>query len=348
MNMFKFKDFIHRLYHFEYWPFWVFYFPVFLLWPIFSLRGRSLLFFTAANPCIPHGGCFGESKIDILRKIPSSNIPHTFFVDESLKNEDFDLWFKSKNLNFPLVAKPDIGERGDNIRIVYSLIEIRDYKNNLGRPFLLQEFLESPFELGVMVICDPNTNEVRVTSIVSKIYMNVIGDGKSTIEELILSKARSRFQWERIKDEVDPDTILTLGQKLILEPIGNHKRGTTFINSNHLINPEIHKIFSDLVGHIDGFKIGRFDLKAPDEESFLKGQGIKVMELNGAFSEPGHIYDPDAKLWNAWKDLIMTWWVLAGISRANQKQGVSLTSFSEFFRLYIDYKKLRQLRPVHG
>ena len=45
------------------------------------------------------------------------------------------------------------------------------------------------------------------------------------------------------------------------------------------------------------------------------------MELNGAGSEPSHIYQPGASLWNAYKSLFFHWKVLFRISRANKKRG---------------------------
>lgn len=305
-----------------------------------------MLFFTAANPCIPQGGCFGESKNAILNMIPEKFLPKTYFIDSSLNQNRFQDWLSSHKLSFPLVAKPDVGERGDNIRILKNYDEVVHYKSELGRPFLLQEFLDTSFEAGVMVIRDPDSDNVTVTSVVSKVFLNVTGDGKSTLEELVMMQPRARFQWKRLSPGLNAKMIPAAGERIILEKIGNHKRGTTFINSNHLITSEVQKVFSDIVKSIDGFYIGRFDLKTPDEKSFSKGAGIKIMELNGAFSEPGHIYDPAGKLVYAWKDLVVNWWALASISGANQARGHRATSFINFARLYFDYKRLRSLEAA--
>lgn len=342
----KFRDSFHRFLNFEYWPFWIFYFPVFLLWPLFSLRGKSVLFFTAANPCIPQGGCFGESKNAILNMISEKFLPKTYFVDTALNQERFQDWLSFHRLSFPLVAKPDVGERGDNIRILNNFEDVVLYKRELARPFLLQEYLDSSFEVGVMVIRDPVSDKVTVTSVVSKVFLNVTGDGKSTLEELVMMQPRARFQWKRLSPGMNAKLIPAPGECIILEKIGNHKRGTTFINSNHLITPEVQKVFSDIVKSINGFYIGRFDLKTPDEKSFSSGAGIKIMELNGAFSEPGHIYDPEGKLIAAWRDLVVNWWALASISGANQARGHQATSFMNFARLYYDYKRLPSIEAV--
>ena len=51
-------------------------------------------------------------------------------------------------------------------------------------------------------------------------------------------------------------------EKVLLEPIGNHCRGTRFINFNHVINEDLNTAFDKISLPIKGFYYGRFDLKA--------------------------------------------------------------------------------------
>lgn len=336
------KNYIHRFWHFEYWPFWAFYLPVFIFWPVFSLRGRSILFFTSVNPSIPHGGCFGESKNEILKLISPEFLPRTLYIHSAGSLSDqADLY------RFPVVLKPDIGERGDNIRIVNSVEEILSYSENLNRPFLIQEFITFPHELGVMVVKDPKTDDFKVTSIVSKKFLSVSGDGKSSLRELMIAIPRARFQMKRLEGMLDLSVIPSLGEVVVLEPIGNHKRGTTFINSNHLIDKNVTETFRKISSSIPGFYFGRFDIKVADLESFKRGKDIRIMELNGAFSEPGHIYDPQISLLEAWTDLLINWWDLSGIAKQNHLLGQKPTSFSEFAGLYFEYRKLQHLESAY-
>lgn len=330
------SDFLHKFYNYEYWPAWVFYVPIYLLWPYFAYRARSILFFTIANPCIPHGGSFGESKVSILGLLSPHFLPTSFSVATI---EDLQ-----KDFPFPIVAKPDIGERGDNIRIINTKKELEKYYLDLGRPFIIQEYLTSQFEAGVMVFRDPNTRKLQISSIATKEFLKVRGDGISSVKKLMLENPRSRFQWERLKDEVDPDKILSKDEELLLEPIGNHCRGTAFINSNDLATPELTSALDKALGPAKEFYFGRFDLKADSAEQLKMGKTIKIMELNGAFSEPGHIYDPQEKLWNAWKDLIRHWNILSKVCRGNYQRGYRATPFLEFASLYKDYKKLNHMR----
>lgn len=322
----------HRLWRFEYWPFWAFYMPVWFAWPLLAIRGRSLVFFTASNPFIPLGGCLEESKSAILSQLPQDYLPQWQLVS---RLEDCD----ALHFSWPLVAKPDVGERGDHVAIVRDLNELKNYARNLKRPFIVQEYLASNCEAGVMVVRLPDTNQVLVTSIVTKGFLQVTGDGKNTVETLALALPRARFQWPRLKAlGVDGTRIPKRDEVVLLEPIGNHKRGTTFIGGQHLRNAAVQATVEKIVSDIPGFYFGRFDLKAPSLEAFTRGEGWKIMELNGAFSEPGHIYDPQEKLWRAWRDLVYHWWMLAVVSGQNIRRGRGAGGFWEFMRVWKAYR----------
>ncbi len=325
-------DFFYRLRRFEYWPTAAQYFPVLIGWPYLSFKGKDLLFFTAVNPFIYGGGSFGESKSEILKLLPQKYVPTTTVFDPQKDS--------SSQFTFPVVAKPDIGERGSHVTVVHSAEELAAYAKNVGRQFLLQEYLSSNFEAGVMVIRDPASGDFRITSIAVKEFLTITGDGVKTLQELIIELPRARFQWDRLKSKFEGKKILKAGESLLLEPIGNHCRGTIFKNGNHLVTPELTKVMRELAGSIKDFHFGRFDLKAHSEEEFQRGETIKIMELNGAFSEPGHIYDPEASIFHSWKDLLIHWNQLAGIAGQNIKRGHRPLTLKELWTLYRNHCQL--------
>lgn len=325
-------DFFYRLQRFEYWPTAAQYFPVLVSWPYLCLKGKNILFFTAVNPFIYGGGSFGESKSEILSSLPPAYVPQSTLISPDQKLPE--------NLAFPIVVKPDIGERGSLVTIIHSQAELENYHRNIGRKFLLQDYLSSDFEAGVMVIREPESGNFRITSIAVKEFLTVTGDGKKTLRELIMELPRARFQWERLKSEITGDKILKAGESLLLEPIGNHCRGTIFRNKNHLVTKELTEVMTELASSIKDFHFGRFDLKAESEEQFTRGETIKIMELNGAFSEPGHIYDPEASFLHSWKDLLVHWNQLAGIAGNNIKSGHRPLTLKELWTLYRNHCQL--------
>ena len=58
-------------------------------------------------------------------------------------------------------------------------------------------------------------------------------------------------------------------------------------------------------------------------EDLYTGQNIKIMELNGANSEPAHIYDPKMPILKAYRFLFNHWSNLYQISVRNHENGIN-------------------------
>lgn len=323
-----------KLTHFEFWPVWVVYFPALFYYVFLAFKTRSLLYFTAANPGIELGGFFGESKINILNKIDKKYLPHSLFVNANMPLNKLLQDFKKQNLDFPIICKPNVGERGSNVEKIQNEEELILYHQTLGQDFIIQEFITYEIELGVLYYHYPKTGESAVSSVVAKEFLTVTGDGYATINQLLQHNYRARLQGNALVNriKIDPNTILENNQKLLIEPIGNHCRGTTFINANYLINATLIKVMDDIAKKMDGFYYGRFDLKVKSIEDLYKGNNIKIMEVNGTTSEPAHIYDPNYKLLDAYKTIFQHMKIIADISLQNHKKGVSYAAFKLFFK----------------
>ena len=106
------RRFFIRLRSWEYWPIYIFNIPVLFIWIWNALKARDFFFFTLTNPGIETGGFFGESKSAILDNIPADFKPKTVLFKTSEKNVDVASFFTESGLSFPVIAKPEVGERG--------------------------------------------------------------------------------------------------------------------------------------------------------------------------------------------------------------------------------------------
>ena len=122
-----------RLTRWEFWPRWAFYPPVVIYVVWLALKHRGMLKFTAVNPAIPGGGFVGESKSGILRGLAGSPalvaahelIPASLRPPERIAQA---LAFQQRlSLGWPLVLKPDVGERGSGVAIIRTEAEVRTY-----------------------------------------------------------------------------------------------------------------------------------------------------------------------------------------------------------------------------
>ena len=333
--MMRWKVFFAKIFQYEYWTWWVFYLPMLPYWVYWVIKTRSWAYFSAVNPAIELGGFFGESKKDILDKIDKTYLPNYFLV-ENTSFEELLTQLSLADISFPLIAKPNVGERGEQVSKILTIKELHTYHHQQQGAYIIQEFIDFDVELGVLYVRMPHESKGKVTSITAKKFLSVRGNGKNTIRELMQKEVRSFLQIKRLESILGEKINLVPAENedILLEPIGNHCRGTTFLNYNYLISKQINDIFDEITAHIEGFYYGRFDLKVKSLEDFQKGKHIRILELNGVSSEPGHIYDPSYSLWKAYRDLAFHWSLIGKIALQNIKNGIEPASLAVVIKTF--------------
>ena len=339
------SNFFTKLTHWEYWPTWLVYLPVVFFYLLLSLRARSFFFFTLANPDMEMGGLYNCSKYRQLSKLPEALMPKTIFLQTGASLEFANKALKRHGINYPIIVKPDRGERGIAVKLISCTDQLDYYLQESQSDVLLQEFIQSSFEAGVFYYRLPSGRSGKIPSIVLKDFLTVIGDGKSNLRDLVNEIPRGRLvSNELFKDgRLNPEEVLSFGKEKLLEPIGNHNRGTKFLNGTHLSNPELIQVFDRISHQLGSFFYGRVDLKAPSLEEFILGKGIKILEINGVNAEPAHIYDPDAKLSDGIATLLKHWSIIFQISSENKARSFSPVSIKE---AWIHYKKWKKIKKI--
>lgn len=337
------SNFYIKLTNWEYWPFGILQFPLFFYFGWLCLRSRSILFFTASNPGIVMGGMFGESKYEILKRINENLTPKTIVIDNTTDVHSVLEKLSDNGFSFPVIFKPDLGERGFMVKRIDNSNDIAEYLKKIRVRFLVQELVTLPLEFGVFYQRYPSQARGKVTSIVMKEMLFVTGDGKSTLQELILNKPRAKLQFEKLRETYKSQLheIIPVNQKIELVSIGNHALGTKFLNGNHLISEKLNASFDAISKTIDGFYFGRFDLRCAAMKDLEDGN-VKIVELNGCGAEPAHIYDPEFKIIDALKVLFRHWRTIFEISRENHKLGIPFASFNEGKMYYRKFKEATQ------
>jgi glutathione synthase/RimK-type ligase-like ATP-grasp enzyme len=296
------------------------------------------MYFSAANPGMKYGGVMGESKFKVLSSIPGKYVPKTIFLDTSTPLQRIFNLINEYDFSFPFIIKPDVGERGRDVEMISSEHELKKYLEGKTESFIIQEFVDYELEFGILYYRLPGDSRGKVSSVVQKGFLFVCGDGTSNIKQLLDREIRARARIDYLKNKYKHtlNTILEPDDKLYLEPIGNHCRGTTFYNANHLINTRLTNIFDEIAQQIDGYFYGRFDIKVPSLDDLYAGENIKILELNGVSSEVAHVYDPDYKLIQAYKDIRDHMKYIFHISKRNHELGIPYDSLSTFLK---DLKK---------
>ncbi len=322
---------VHKLLHWEYWSMAFIYYPIFPIWLYYAIKAKSFFFFNAANPSIKNGGMAMESKKEIYDIIPQQYIPKTILIKKETQFEDIISTVNNSGIQFPLIVKPDVGLKSFAVERLKNERELELYRNKFSNHFIVQELIEFPNEVGIFYVRLPYEKEGKITGIVSKEFLSVTGNGIDSILQLIKKKPRSSFQLPFLKRKYGDllNTILPDNKNHILVPYGSHTRGAKFVDVSSKINQKLINRVNDICTQIPGFYFGRLDILYSSFEELENGENFSIIEINGAGSEPTHIYDPKHSLFFAWKEIIKHWQLLYQISDLNNKKGHHYLSFKE-------------------
>jgi membrane protein DedA with SNARE-associated domain len=337
-----------RLTRWEFWPPWAFYPPVVVYVAWLALKHRSLTLFTAANPAIESGGFVGESKIAILDGLAAGGfVARSELIPAERDGSGADerinhagRFMAAHRLSFPVVLKPDVGQRGAGVKVARSDAEVREFFLHFSGDAIVQEYVPGE-EFGVFYYRLPGAARGRIFSITEKRMPVVSGDGASTLEQLILADERAvcmaRFYCEQQRGRLQevPDE----GERVQLVELGTHCRGAIFLDGARLKTEALGEAIDRVGRSYEGFYFGRFDIRAPSAADFRRGEDFKVIELNGVTSEATHIYDPRHSLFAAYRVLFAQWRIAFEIGARNRARGAEPTSARELIRLTLEFRR---------
>jgi hypothetical protein len=335
---------VSRLARWELWPAWFFYAPVAAWVAILAVRHRSLTVLTACNPGIPDGGFVGESKFEILTLLPEDATLPAVRLSQQHSSRDLSsalAAMRRQRWSFPVVVKPDVGQRGAGVRLIGDRIQLGDYLARSSGDLLLQRHHPGPYEAGVFYYRFPGERHGRIFSITDKHFPIVVGDGRSTLAQLVAAHPRYRLQAALFlrRHHGQRDRILPEGERFQLAFAGNHAQGTTFRDGRHLLTPALERRVDDISRSIPGFFIGRFDVRYSSVEGFMAGDDLAIVELNGATAESTNIYDPETPVIDAYRTLFRQWSLVFAIGAANRRRGVTPTRIGRLLQLTLAHLK---------
>jgi hypothetical protein len=347
----KFVGWWRRLYRWEFWPPYLFYPPVVAYIAYLGIKFRGWTLFTAANPAIPAGGFVGESKNEILKHLKDAApwLPCSTLLPCGVASQrvaEAEKFMRLQRLQFPVVLKPDAGQRGSGVRVVRSFGQLQEYLTHASFPVILQEYLPGE-EYGVFYYRYPGDERGRVFSVTEKRMPVLTGDGRRTLEELVLADDRavcmSDFYLRKNADRTQQ--VPAAGERVQLVEIGTHCRGAIFLDGGDTITPALEEVIDRIAKKFDGFFFGRFDIRVPSRQDFMAGRNMKIVELNGVTSEATHIYDPRLSLFDAYRVLFEQWRIAFEIGHLNRSWGVRPATVHELLHATREYHRLAQGYP---
>ncbi len=354
---FKFHRFTARLNrwrHWEFWPAWMFYPPVGIYCAWLALKYRGLTVPTAANPGIFSGGMVGESKMATLKELFLTSAEFTaeaeLIVGDTLaaRLRSLDEIRARFGMDFPFILKPDVGQRGAGIKLIRSAEQAEAYLGHTSAPLVVQRYAAGPLEAGIFYYRFPHEARGHVFAITEKLFPVLVGDGKSTLTELVWSDPRARFRADKYLQRFSErqNEVLALGEQLKLVEAGNHAQGCVFRDGAKLYTPELETRIDDISQKLTGFFIGRYDIRFASEADLRAGRNFQIIELNGAASEATSIYDARNSLFAAYRTLFQQWSLVFAIGAANRNRGWPPTKLSLVWQKWRAYSRLVATYPA--
>ena len=314
----------YRITHWETWDWRVKYILIAPVWCWWCLRARSPWFFTASNPTLTFGGFDGESKREIYAQLPPGSFPNSLYASHAIPFRSVEELLIPSGFRFPIAVKPDVGKMGFMFRRINSSEELRQYHARVGCDYIIQDFVTYPIEVSVFYYRFPGAQSGTITGFIRKEFLQVTGDGKSTLLELMLQYPRVQFRLEEMKAKHKSSLhhVLDPGATYCLSPALNLSRGGKLVSLEHEKDSRLLKVFDDLSHYTGSFYYGRYDIRCRSIEDLKAGRHFSILEYNGSGAEPHHVYGNGYSLWQACGILAAHWKVLFEISRINNAKGI--------------------------
>ncbi len=336
-----FKKSLYRITHWETWNFRVKFIFLAPVWMWHCLRSGSWWFFTASNPTLTFGGYEGEGKKEMYDQLPPFTYPKSIYISPSLSFTEAEKLAIANNYEYPFIVKPDVGMMGLMFRKIDNAEQFKRYHEKMPVDYIVQELIRYPLEVSVFYYRFPNEQKGTITGFLRKEFLEVTGDGKSTLWQLMLQYSRIRFRLEemRLKHENRLNDIISEGEKFCLSYALNLTRGGKLVSLSHEKDERLLKVFDDLSHYAKHFYYGRYDIKCASVEDLKKGKNFSILEFNGSGAAPHHVYGAGNTLFQACKIVAQHWNVLYKISKYNHKNGMRYWRFSKGWKFFVDAKK---------
>lgn len=340
---------------FEFWPDTIFYTPIVLYWLFMGLKYGDFTTPTAANPRIETGGLCGESKSSILDDagpIARNFIaPYALFQTGPSAFKNALAAMAQKNISFPVVIKPDIGCNGTGVKLIRKKEELAKilplFPDNIM--LLAQTLIPYPHEAGIFYIRHPDEKMGHISSITYKESPTIIGDGISTIKELICNDPRMglipHIYLPRLKHR--EGEVLPKGETLLLVFAGNHCKGSVFRDARSDITPELSKRINEIMLNIPDFHFGRVDVKFESVEALKAGEKFQIIEINGVGSEAIHIWDHKTTIWEAYRAQFYHYRQTFLIGAEMKKRGWQSAGLFSLLRSWLKQRRLLASYPMN-
>jgi membrane protein DedA with SNARE-associated domain len=339
----------------------LFYLPLALTWLRFAWRHRSLTLPSAANPRLPSGGRRGEALSDYLNDVAAADraavaefvvfargaAPRSLYADIERVRQSL----RDVGLSFPLMVKPDIDGHRHGATRVDDLQMLRDYLRHVpgGTRLLLQRFVPLRGEAVLVYARLPGAEKGRILSLTFHHTPYVIGDGRSSVRELVRKNkpahVRKRLKFVETGRDLPFDPVLDRipGAGEVAELALN---GARCRDARHHITAALEARFDAIAKGMSEFHYGRFDLRFGSMEEFDRAENLAIVGICGAGADGVEAWDPQLPLLEVYRRFIDQQRIMFLIGEKNRARGFKPVGCGDFLKSIAQRIAFVRRRPV--
>jgi hypothetical protein len=220
---------------------------------------------------------------------------------------------------------------------------------------MLQRYVSYPGEAAVLYARLPGETSGRIISLTLRYFPQVLGDGRSTVRQLIAGNARA--QWKsalhlgvdpthRGVDPLDLDRVPEQGEVVRIALIGNQRAGALYRDGRRHITAALDERFDLIARGMTEFHYGRFDVRFESVEGLMRGEDFSILEINGIGGEAIDCWDPRLPVTECYRRLAEQQRLLFLIGDRNRARGFVPTPAGAFVSSLFQQNKLIRRYPA--
>lgn len=330
-------------------PKWMLFTPLTIQWLWLGLKYRSVTLPSVVNPGIETGGLVGESKfacLDLIAPRFRDRVAATALVAPGIDPEGVRI---RAGLDYPLIAKPDVGWCGYGVRRVNTASELAAYAAAFpaGESFLLQRLINDPHEAAMFYIRHPSNPRGRVIALTIRHLPHVTGDGTSEVAALIAADprmSRNADAYAGVLGGAGLTRVPAPGERVPLATIASIRAGGRYEDGDDMITPALEDAVDALSRSMDGFHYGRFDIKYRSAEALRAGD-FTILEVNGAGAEAIQYWDPKYSFLDTFRGVFAKQRALFAMADDMRRLGHKPIGWRALARAHLRQQKLIAMYP---
>lgn len=338
---------------FERLPKWLNLIPMLVQWAWLGVRYGSLTLPSSANPRITAGGLVGDTKSEYFagmgpfaraRVAPFATLRPQGRASLADALSEID----RSGLDFPLVAKPDLGWCGYGVRRINDAQALGNYLDAFppDATLMLQAYLHEPGEAGIFYVRHPHQANGAILGMLLRHYPQVVGDGERTVAALVAADTRLRRTTGNALHECcyDGDLVPAPGEVVRLSLIASTRVGGRYEDGTRYVTPQLQACVDAIAKDMPDFHVGRFDVRYRTLHELRSGE-FSIMEVNGAGSEAVHAWDPNYSISDVYRIVFAKQRLLFSIAAANRARGHRPIGMRALARHHLHQQKLIKQYP---